>query len=111
MKRADWLRIKTGCQIRDRNDNAGNIGRQRKNMIGQRRANLRKSQAPFTCMLGRQLLAVRSAVPGKIRKVSDEMSKAHLLRQEQQKREQCMKDRLASYHNMQMLLYFRRCPA
>jgi hypothetical protein len=39
------------------------------------------------------------------------MSKAHLLRQEQQKREQCMKDRLASYHNMQMLLYFRRCPA
>jgi hypothetical protein len=62
-------------------------------------------------MLDRQLLAIRSAVPGKIRKVSDEMSKAHLLRQEQQKREQCMKDRLASYHNIQMLLYFRRCPA
>jgi hypothetical protein len=37
------------------------------------------------------------------------MSKAHLLRQEQQKREQCMEDRLASYHNIQMLLFFRRC--
>ena len=106
MKRADWLRIKTGRQVRDRNDNAGNIRWQRKNMIGQRRADLRESQAPFTCMLDRQLLAIRSAVPGKIRKVSDEMSKAHLLRQEQQKPEQCMKEGFASYHNAQCYSIF-----
>lgn len=79
MKRADWLSVKTWRQVRDGNYNAGNTRRQRKNMTGQRRINLRKSQAPFTCMLDRQLLAIKGAVPGKIQKMGDEMSKTHLL--------------------------------